>query len=59
MVPDLGTYGLGHSKIPGAAEDIPSVFPDGPEALLEEVDRLACLDLLDGGVVVVFPEVLD
>lgn len=56
--PDLGPHGAGHAKGPAAAVDVAAVLPHGAEPGLEEVYRLAHLDLLDGGVVVVPPKVL-
>lgn len=57
--PELGAVSLRDAEGPAAALDVTAVLPDGPEAALEQVDGLAHLDLLDGGVVVVPPEVLD
>lgn len=56
--PEIRAVGLGNSKSPAASVDVAPVFPDGLEAGLEEVYGLAHLDLVDGGVVGVAPEVL-
>lgn len=56
--PKVRADALGHTEGPAAAVDVAAVLPDGAEARLEEVDGLAHLDLLDGGVVVVAPKVL-
>lgn len=50
---------LGDAQGPATAVEVAAVFPDGAEARLEEVDGLAHLDLVDRGVVVVAPKVLD
>lgn len=57
--PKVRADGLWHAECPAAAVDVAAVLPDGLEAGLEEVDGLAHLDVLDGGVVVVAPKVLD
>lgn len=56
--PDIRADALGHAEGPAAAVDVATVLPDWLEAGLEEVDGLAHLYLVDGGVVVVAPEVL-
>lgn len=56
--PHVGPDGLGHAKGPRAAVDVAAVLPHGAEALLEEVDTLAHLDVLDRCVVGVAPKVL-
>ncbi len=56
--PHVGPVALGHAEGPAAAEHVAAVLPDGLEAGLEQVDALAHLDLVDGGVVVVAPKVL-
>lgn len=58
MCPDIRSHGLVHAKSPAPAVDIAAVLPDRSKPLLEEVDGLSHLDLLDGGVVIVAPEVL-
>jgi hypothetical protein len=50
---------FGDAEGPAAAVDVAAVLPDGLEAGFEEVEGLAHLHLLDGGVVGVAPEVLD
>lgn len=57
--PEVRADALVHTERPAASVDVPAVLPDGLEARLEEVDGLAHLDLVDGGVVIVPPEVLD
>lgn len=56
--PDVGPGALGHPEGPAAAVDVAPVLPDGLEPGLEQVDGLAHLDLVDGGVIVVAPKVL-
>ena len=56
--PEVRACALGNPERPAPAADVPPVLPDGLEAFLEQVDRLAHLDLVDGCVVVVSPEVL-
>lgn len=50
---------LAHAEGPTSAEDVAPVLPYGLEALLEQVEGLAHLYLVDGGVVGIAPEVLD
>lgn len=57
--PKVGSDVLAHAERPAAAQNVPPVFPYGAEALLEQVDGLAHLDLVDRGVVVVAPEILN
>lgn len=57
--PEIRTDILAYAKCPAAAQQVSPVFPYGLEAFLEQVDGLAHLDLVDGGVVVVAPEILD
>ena len=57
--PDVRPIALGHAEGPAAAEHVAAVLPDGLEAGLEQVDALAHLDLVDGGVVVIPPEILN
>lgn len=59
MCPDIRTGRLGYTERPASTVDIATVLPDRTEALLEEIDGFAHLDLFDGGVVVVAPEILD
>lgn len=56
--PEISPVGLGDAESPAAAEDVAAVFPDGLESDFEQVDGLAHLDVLDGHVVVVAPEIL-
>lgn len=58
-VPDIRANALWDAEGPAAAKDVTAVLPDGAETGLEEVDGLAHLDVVDGGVIVVAPEVLD
>ena len=57
--PDIRANALGHAEGPAPSVDVTPVLPDGLEALLEQVEGLAHLDLIHGGIVVVPPEVLD
>lgn len=47
-----------NTERPTTTQDVPSVLPHRLEALLEEVDRLAHLDLVNRRVIVVSPKVL-
>lgn len=57
--PEVRSVNLSHAKGPTSAVDVAAILPDWAEALLEEVDRLAHFDLVNGCVVVVAPEVLN
>ena len=57
--PEIRTDAFRYPECPAAAVDVAPVLPDGLEARFEEIDGLAHLDLLDWGVVVVPPKVLD
>lgn len=57
--PEVRPDVLAHTEGPTSAEDIAPVLPYGLEALLEQVEGLAHLDLVDGGVVGISPKVLD
>ena len=57
--PKVRACALGHTERPAPSVDISPVLPNRLEALLEQVDRLAHLDLVHGRIVVVSPEVLD
>lgn len=59
MLPNVGADYFRHSKRPAAAVDVAPVLPHREEARLEQVYRLAHLDLLDGCVVIVAPKVLN
>lgn len=56
--PHIRPLALGHAERPAPAVEVPPVLPHGPEPGLEEVDALAHLDLVDGSVILVTPEVL-
>ena len=56
--PDVRAGALRHAEGPAAACDVASVFPNGLEAFLEEVDGFVALHLVNGRVVVVAPKVL-
>jgi hypothetical protein len=57
--PEVWTIGLRHPEGPAPTIYVSSVFPHWLETLLEQVDRLAHLDLVNWSVIVVSPEVLD
>lgn len=57
--PKVRANSLGHAESPATTIDVTSVLPDGLEAFLEEVNRFAHLDLVNGCVVVASPEVLN
>ena len=57
--PEVWADVLAHAERPAAAQDVAPVLPYGPEARLEQVEGLAHLDLVDRGVVIIAPEVLD
>lgn len=57
--PEISPVGLGNAESPATAENVAAILPDGLEPGLEQVDGLAHLDVLDGHVVVVAPEILD
>lgn len=57
--PEVRPDVLAYAEGPTPAEDVAPVLPYGLEALLEQVEGLAHLDLVDGGVVGIAPEVLD
>jgi hypothetical protein len=59
LSPEFRAIGLWHSKGPASSIDIPSIFPYWLEALLEEIDGLSHLDVLNRGIIVVPPKVLD
>lgn len=56
--PEVWADILAYAECPAAAQEVAPVLPYGLEALLEQVDGLAHLDLVDGSVIVVAPEVL-
>lgn len=53
--PDILAYAEG----PTSPENVAPILPYGLKALLEQVEGLAHLDLVDGGIVGIAPEVLD
>lgn len=57
--PEVRPDVLAHAEGPTSAEDVAPVLPYGLEALLEQVEGLAHLDLVDGCVVGISPKVLD
>lgn len=57
--PEISPVGLRDAEGPATAENIAAVFPDRLESGLEQIDGLAHLDVLDGHVIVVAPEILD
>ena len=57
--PNVRANCFGNSECPASSVQISAVLPDGFEALLEEVDTLAHLDLVYRGVVRIAPKILD
>jgi len=56
--PEIRTVRLRDAECPAATVDVATIFPDGLEALLEQIYRLSHLNLLNGSVIVIPPKVL-
>jgi hypothetical protein len=57
--PEIRPVGFRNSERPTSSIYVPSIFPNGLKSLLEQVYGFSHLNLVDGGIVVVPPEVLD
>ena len=57
--PEIRPVGFRNSEGPASSIYVSSIFPNGLKSLLEQVYGFSHLDLVDGGIVVVPPEVLD